>query len=101
MLREQGVHVVECAGAAPPLHGHALPPHLLLHEEQSFLIECRARRYIRFEENISHQSETKKKRNIIFLPKRIFCLLRFKANGLRQNEANIVKKLILIQALDL
>ncbi len=27
-----------CAGAARPVHGHALHPHLLLNEEQSFLI---------------------------------------------------------------
>ncbi len=49
MLR---VQEVECAGAARPVHGHALHPHLVIHEEQSFLIECRVRRCIRFEANM-------------------------------------------------
>ncbi len=53
MLRVQEVYVEECAGAARPVHGHALHSHLLIHEEQSFLIECRLRCNIRFEANIS------------------------------------------------
>ncbi len=52
MLRVQEVHVEECAGAARPVHGHAHRPHLLIHEEQSFLIESRLRRDIRFEANM-------------------------------------------------
>jgi hypothetical protein len=75
MLRVQEVHVEECSGAARPVHGHALHPHLLLHEEQSFLIECRGRWDIRFEANIS----------------------QYEANFyslLRQNEANIKKNQI-------
>ncbi len=40
----------------------------------------------------------KLKRNRIFLSTRIFSLFRFKTNILRQNEGNISKKRILIEA---